>query len=156
MLSDFEKQVVKELQKDLPLVQRPFQEVAKRLGISEDELLDKIKNFKERGILRRFGAAVRHQNLGYTANAMVVWEIPPSEVEKAGQKMVRFPEISHCYQRPTHPDWPYNLFTVVHGKTDAECREKAERIAKETGYDKYRLIFSTKELKKSSMRYFED
>lgn len=156
MLSKQEKQIVKELQKDLPLVSRPFKEVANRLGMKESQLLDKIKEFKERGILRRFGAAVRHQNLGYVANAMVVWEIPDDQVARAGEAMARFPEVTHCYQRPTHPHWPYNLFTVVHGRTDKECKEKAERIARETGYHKYKLLFSTRELKKSSMKYFED
>jgi len=156
MLNEQEKQIVKELQKNLPLVERPFQEVARRLGMEEQQLLDKIKEFKRKGIIRRFGATVKHQSLGYVANAMVVWDIPEDEVDRAGKTMAQFPEITHCYQRPTHPGWPYNLFTVVHGKTRAECEEKARAIARKTGYHKYKPVFSTRELKKSSMRYFED
>lgn len=156
MLNELEKQIVKELQNNLPLVKRPFKEVARRLGMEEQELLDKIEEFKKRGILRRFGATVKHQRLGFVANAMIVWDIPEDEVIRAGQTMARFPEVSHCYQRPTHPGWPYNLFTVVHGKSRAECEEKAKDLARKTGYNKFKPVFSTHELKKSSMKYFED
>jgi DNA-binding Lrp family transcriptional regulator len=156
MLTEQEKQIIRELQNNMPLVSRPFAEIARRLGMKEQELIDKINEFKQRGILRRFGATVRHQNLGFTANAMIVWDIPDDQVEKAGKTMAQFPEISHCYQRPTHPGWPYNLFTVVHGKTHAECEEKAKTISEKTGYRKFKAVFSTRELKKSSMRYFED
>ncbi len=156
MLTEQEKQIIRELQNNMPLVSRPFAEIARRLGMKEQELIDKINEFKQRGILRRFGATVRHQNLGFTANAMIVWDIPDDQVEKAGKTMAQFPEISHCYQRPTHPGWPYNLFTVVHGKTHAECEEKAKAISEKTGYRKFKAVFSTRELKKSSMRYFED
>jgi len=156
MLTEQEKRIIRELQNNMPLVSRPFAEIARRLGMKEQELIDKINEFKQRGILRRFGATVRHQNLGFTANAMIVWDIPDDQIEKAGKKMAQFPEISHCYQRPTHPGWPYNLFTVVHGKTHAECEEKAKAISEKTGYRKFKAVFSTRELKKSSMRYFED
>ncbi len=156
MLTEQEKKIVKELQNNIPLVKRPFEQMARRLGMEEQELLDKIEEFRQRGILRRFGATVRHQNLGYTANAMVVWDIPDDQVEEAGKTMAQFPEVSHCYQRPTHPGWPYKLFTVVHGKTRAECEEKAGAIAQKTGYHNYKPVFSTRELKKSSMKYFED
>jgi len=156
MLTDQEKKIVRELQNNIPLVKRPFEQMALRLDMDEQELLDKIEEFRQRGILRRFGATVRHQNLGYTANAMVVWDIPEDQVEEAGKTMAQFPEISHCYQRPTHPGWPYKLFTVVHGKTRSECEEKARLISQKTGYHNYRPVFSTRELKKSSMKYFED
>ncbi|MTI82560.1 MAG: Lrp/AsnC family transcriptional regulator [Firmicutes bacterium] len=156
MLTDQEKKIVRELQNNIPLVKRPFEQMARGLGMEEQELLDKIEEFRQRGILRRFGATVRHQNLGYTANAMVVWDIPDDQVEEAGKTMAQFPEVSHCYQRPTHPGWPYKLFTVVHGKTRSECEEKAWAIAQKTGYHNYKPVFSTRELKKSSMKYFED
>ena len=156
MLTDQEKKIVRELQNNIPLVKRPFEQMALRLDMDEQELLDKIEEFKQRGILRRFGATVRHQNLGYTANAMVVWDIPEDQVEEAGKTMAQFPEVSHCYQRPTHPGWPYKLFTVVHGKTRSECEEKARLISQKTGYHNYKPVFSTRELKKSSMKYFED
>ncbi|MCF8010013.1 MAG: Lrp/AsnC family transcriptional regulator [Clostridiales bacterium] len=156
MLNEREKQIIRELQEDLPLVNRPFEKIAQKLGMEEQELINKIKELKEQGIMRRFGAAVKHQHLGYIANAMVVWKIPENEIVTAGDLMSEYPEISHCYQRPTYPGWPYNLFTVLHGKTEEECINKAKRISKETGYYNYRCLFSTKELKKSSMKYFVD
>lgn len=156
MLNEQEKEIIKKLQDNLPLVKRPFQEVAVQLGMKERDLIDKINELKQRGILRRFGAAVRHQNLGFMANAMVVWKIPEEEIEEAGKRMAEFPEVSHCYHRSTHQGWPYNLFTVVHGKTRAECEEKAKSLSQKTGYRTFKPIFSTRELKKSSMRYFED
>ncbi|ACV62139.1 putative transcriptional regulator, AsnC family [Desulfofarcimen acetoxidans DSM 771] len=154
MLTELEKQIVRELQKGLPLVSQPYLELSGRLGMSETELMEKIKEFLERGLLRRLGAAVRHQDLGYVANAMIVWEVPGEQVLQAGQTMSDFAEVSHCYQRPVYADWPYNLFTMVHGQDEAACQKIAERLSQATGIKKYKLLFSTAELKKSTMKYF--
>ena len=155
MLNELEKQIVRELQKGLPLVSQPYLALANRLGLSETELMDKIKEFLDRGLLRRFGAAVKHQDLGFVANAMIVWEVPEEQVLKAGQTMAGFAEVSHCYQRPAYPDWPYNLFTMVHGQNEGECQKIALQLSEATGLKKYKLLFSTAELKKSTMKYFE-
>ena len=155
MLNELEKQIVRELQKGLPLVSQPYLVLAERLGLSETELMDKIKEFLDRGLLRRFGAAVKHQELGFVANAMIVWEVPEEQVLKAGQTMAGFVEVSHCYQRPSYPDWPYNLFTMVHGQNEGECQKIALQLSEATGLKKYKLLFSTAELKKSTMKYFE-
>lgn len=155
MLTELDKQLVRELQKGLPLVSRPFKEIASRLKMTEEELIEKIRSFIEGGQIRRFGAAVRHQDLGFVSNAMVVWDVPEAKVAEVGPIMAGFEQVSHCYQRPRYPGWPYNLFTVVHGKSREECIQAAESLARATGLDKYRLLFSTAELKKSSMRYFE-
>ena len=154
MLTELEKQIVRELQKGLPLVSQPYLELAERLGLSEIELIEKIKEFLDRGLLRRLGAAVRHQDLGYVANAMIVWEVSEEQVLKAGQTMAGFAEVSHCYQRPAYPDWPYNLFTMVHGQNEEECQKIAQRLSEATDMKKYKLLFSTAELKKSTMKYF--
>ncbi|WP_027364229.1 siroheme decarboxylase subunit beta [Desulfotruncus alcoholivorax] len=156
MLNKLEKQIIRELQTDIPLVPEPYRLIAEKLGISEQELMDIITKMIDRGIIRRFGAALRHQDLGFVANAMVVWEVPEAKISEVGQKMAEFKEVTHCYQRPSRPGWPYTLFTVVHGLNKDECREKAQVIAGATGIHKYELIFSTKELKKSSMKYFID
>lgn len=155
MLTEQDKRIVRELQNGLPLVSRPFKVMAGKLGMSEDELIARIKYFIECGRIRRFGAAVRHQDLGYVANAMVVWDVPDERVTETGRIMAGFEEVTHCYQRPRRPGWPYNLFTVVHGRSKEECAKTTERISRATGMEKYRLLFSTAELKKSSMRYFE-
>lgn len=155
MLTEKEKQIIRELQRGIPLVNRPFKLLAQNLNTTEEELLDKIKNLLERGYIRRIGATVRHHNLGFQANAMVVWNVPDELVAEKGRKMAGFSEVSHCYQRPRRPDWPYNLFTVVHGRTREECIQAVKKMSSATGMKNYRLLFSTMELKKSSMRYFE-
>lgn len=155
MTSEKEKAVIRELQKGLPIVSRPYLQVAQKLGMSETELIDIIKEMIERGMIRRFGAAVRHQDLGYVANAMVVWDVPDEKAAEVGMTMAAFDEVSHCYQRPRRPGWPYNIFTVVHGATREECGVIAGRLAQASGVENFRLLFSTAELKKSSMRYFE-
>lgn len=156
MLSDLEKQIVRELQNGLPLVARPYLQIATKIGLSEKDLMDKIKEMIKRGIIRRFGAALRHQDLGFTANAMIVWDVPEAMADKVGWLMAGFKEVTHCYQRPRLPDWPYTIFTVIHGHTRRDCEQVAHKIAQQTGITNYRLIFSVKELKKSSMKYFMD
>ncbi|MFZ5632737.1 MAG: Lrp/AsnC family transcriptional regulator [Bacillota bacterium] len=156
MLSRLEKDIIRELQEGLPLVSRPFLVIAGRLGITEDALLEKIRDMMGRGLIRRFGAAVRHQDLGYTANAMVVWKVPGAGVEKAGEMFARFPEVSHCYQRRTSAEWPYNLFTMIHGRTEEECYALARAMSETSGIEEYLVLFSNQELKKDSMKYFTE
>jgi len=154
MLSQLEIEIVKALQEGLPLVSRPFSAVAEKLGITEDMLLDKIRDMMKRGLIRRFGAAVRHQDLGYTSNAMVVWNVPEDDAERAGAIFSGFSEVSHCYQRETGGDWIYNLYTMVHGRTVNECWDLARSISEAAGIEDYMVLFSERELKKKSMRYF--
>lgn len=154
MLSPLEKEIVKVLQEGLPLVSRPFAAMAERLDITEEKLLKTVGRMMDRGLVRRFGAAVRHQDLGYTANAMVVWNVPDEEVEKAGKIFSGFSEVSHCYQRKTSGSWQYNLFTMVHGRNEEECRNSALSLSLASGVEDYLVLFSTDELKKESMKYF--
>ncbi|MHB8156958.1 MAG: siroheme decarboxylase subunit beta [Desulfocucumaceae bacterium] len=154
MISNIEKAIIKALQEGLPLVSRPFKAMAEKLGISEEALIDTIQDMKARGLIRRFGAAVRHQDLGYSANAMVVWDAPGSEVERAGKIFSGFPGVSHCYERQISGDWEYNLFTMVHGRAIEDCHAMAGAMSKASGLSKYRVLFSTEELKKISMKYF--
>jgi DNA-binding Lrp family transcriptional regulator len=154
MLSEQDKQIIIELQNGLPLVSRPFEIMGKRLNMTEESLINRIAYLIENGLIRRFGAAVRHRDLGFTANAMVVWDVPDKKTDEAGRIMASFKEVSHCYQRPRQQGWPYNLFTMVHERTREECIKTAEQISEATGIEKYELLFSTAELKKISMRYF--
>ncbi len=154
MLSEQEKELVRELQKGLPLVSRPFLDIADRLGLSEEEIIAKVKDFLTKGVIRRFGAVVKHQDVGYVANAMVVWPVTEERIMEAGRAMASFPEVSHCYNRLSAPGWPYTLYTVIHGKEEQDCRSIAEKIASSIGITGYRILFSTAELKKSSVEYF--
>ena len=151
---ELDRAIVASLQGNLPLDEAPFAILAARLQITQEELLERLKEFQEKGILRRVGAVLRHQQAGFSANAMGIWEVDPEEVERVGKIMASFSRVSHCYERPTFPDWPYNLYTMIHGKDQEECYRVAEAISQKTGIKKYRLLFSLQELKKTSMSYF--
>ncbi len=153
-MNELEIQLTRELQEGLPLVTRPFAAIGKRLGISEEQVLQMVQDLRERGIIRRFGATIRHQKIGFVANAMVVWQVEPERTAEMGQRLADCPEVTHCYQRKSNPEWPYQLYSVVHGQTDQECREIAHRIAQDLGITDYQMIFSIRELKKTSMKYF--
>ncbi len=155
-LSELDKQIIKELQNGLPLVSRPFQVLAQRVGITEDEFLARMHGIQRAGIMRRIGAALRHRHVGFTANAMIVWQIPEDRIVDTGNRMAQLPEVTHCYQRATLPHWPYNFYTMVHGHNREECQKIAERLAEISGASTYRLLYSLAELKKSSMKYFMD
>ncbi|MCL6088095.1 MAG: Lrp/AsnC family transcriptional regulator [Actinobacteria bacterium] len=154
MLSELDITIIKVLQDDLPLVEKPFKLIADKLGITEKRLLDKIEEYVAMGIIRRFGATLNHKKVGFIANAMVAWDVDDERIEEAGRLMTQFAEVSHCYQRPRNADWQYNLFTMIHGKTRKQCRQIVEKIARVVKVDKYKLLFTIEELKKSSIKYF--
>ncbi len=156
MLTKLEKDIIRELQAGLPLVSRPFAELASKLNITEEELLQKVSELKAKGCLRRIGAALRHQKVGFTANAMVVWRVPEERIDEVGRKLAARPEVTHCYQRKTYQNWRYNLYTMIHQQSKERCYALAKELADEAGVTDYQLLFSTKELKKSSMKYFMD
>lgn len=156
MLTELEKKIVTELQEDLPLCSHPFRFIAERIGLGEEELLAKIREMKTRNLIRRFGAVLRHQKAGYVANAMVVWRVPEERAQEVGRMMASFKEVSHCYQRATCPDWTYNLFTMIHGESREECERIATLISDKVNVGDYRLLYSVRELKKTSMQYFRE
>lgn len=143
-----------ELQKDLELVPRPFLNISKRLGITEKELFDIVREFEERGIMRRFAAILRHQKAGFVANGMVTWKVPEDRIEDVAKIAISFSQVSHCYQRPVYEDWPYNLFTMVHARSKESCERIAQEISKRTGMTEYAILYSTKEYKKERVQYF--
>jgi DNA-binding Lrp family transcriptional regulator len=155
-LTSLEKRIIHELQQDLPVVRRPFAVVAERLGISEAELLEKVREFIADGTIRRFGATLRHQRSGFDANAMVVWEVEPEKAEAVGSTFASFREVTHCYQRPSLPGWPYRLFTMIHAPSRQECRQIAQEMAEAARVEKYDLLYTEEELKKTTMAYFAD
>lgn len=149
-----EKRVIQVLQDGISLADRPFQIPAEKAGLPEDEFLACVRNLCKEGHIRRFGATLRHQISGYAANAMIAWHVEEEKIEKAGRIMASFNNVTHCYQRRTIPEWPYNIYTMVHGKTDAECHAVAQEIAEKTGITDYQILFSEKELKRSNIRHF--
>lgn len=154
MLEKLEKEIVLVLQKGLPLESRPFQVIAGRLNVSEGALIYKVREMISRGVIRRFGAVVRHQELGYNANVMAVWKVAADMVDQAGETFSSISEVSHCYLRETGDKWHYNLFTMIHGHTEEECLDIAQSMSEAIGIKEYQLLFSTAELKKESIEYF--
>jgi DNA-binding Lrp family transcriptional regulator len=154
-LSPTDRAVINELQQDLPLSEKPFDLISARLSMDVDKFLSHCQALLQRGIMRRFSASINHSKLGFTANAMACWNTPPDIIEAAGNKIAKFPEISHCYERQTSPLWPYNIFAMIHAATKETCRAIADRICSETGLGKNDLVllFSTKEIKKTRVRY---
>jgi len=145
---------IRELQEDIEIVSQPFAGVAERLGVSQEEVLAWLHEAKAAGWLRRFAAVLSQRQAGYVANGMAVWRVPEDRIEKAAAVAASLPQVSHCYQRPTYPDWPYNLFTLIHAKSNDDCRTIAGRIAQATGLSNYAILFSTKEYKKERLKYF--
>ncbi len=151
---DTQQKIIKELQGDLPLCSYPFREIAQRVGATEDEVLALVDKYVKEGVIRRFGTMLAHQRLGFTANGMGVWRVPEAEVERAGNIMASYQEVSHCYERPLSIAWPYNLYTMIHATSRRECEQIAASISQATGIKDYSLLFSTRELKKASMVYY--
>jgi siroheme decarboxylase len=155
-LSAEDKRVIRQIQGDLPIVLTPFTALARGAGLSEGEFLGRIRGLMRRRMIRRFGAILRHQIAGFKGNAMVVWRVPEDRIDETARIMTSYPAVSHCYLRPLQRKWPYNLYSMIHGRSDRDCRLLAKRLSRETGLRNFRILFSKRELKKSSMRYFEE
>jgi DNA-binding Lrp family transcriptional regulator len=153
-LTPFEVSVIRELQEDLPMESRPFDAMAGRLGITVQELFDQAARLQERGLMRRFSAVLHHRKAGFSSNAMAVWKVPEERSVEVGLTMAESPWVTHCYQRPTFPDWPYTHFTMVHALTKEECERVIGEIAAKTGISEYQVLYSTREYKKTRVRYF--
>lgn len=133
----------------------PFADIADAVGVQESQVVELLARLKDEGVMRRFGATLRHQKAGYGHNAMVAWKLAPdADVDGVGEKMAARPEISHCYRRRTYPEWRYDLYTMIHGKNPGDCMRVAEELAAETGVAEFAVLNSIQELKKSSMKYF--
>ncbi len=145
------------VQDDLPDSAAPFADIARAAGISEEEVLELLRGLKDSGVIRRFGATLRHQKAGYGHNAMVAWYVEADkDMDEVAAVMAARPEISHCYHRVNCLDWPYNLYTMIHGQNPGDCLRLARELAQATGVDQFDVLESVRELKKTSMRYFED
>jgi DNA-binding Lrp family transcriptional regulator len=154
VLSDEEIAAIRVVQEDLPLASRPFAQEAESLGIRESDLLSTLASFRERKLMRRFAAVMNHRSAGFKANAMGVWAVPEDRLAELGPRMAGFALVSHCYRRPVYDDWPYSVFTMVHGKNARECEQTIAAIREETGVEEYALLWSVKEYKKTRVKYF--
>lgn len=157
-LSDEEKAVIAAVQEGLPLVERPYQAIAERLGVTEDEVIGALSRLLDQGRIKRFGVVVRHHELGYRANAMVVWDVPDDQVETAAAAMVETRLVSLCYRRPRRPGWPYNLFCMLHGRTREETLGKLATLRLQPALADLtcEVLFSTRRFKQRGARYHRE
>lgn len=153
-LTEIEKQIIACVQADLPVSARPYQELAERLGLSEEDVLRHLQDLTARGVIRRFGATLRHQASGFGANVLVAWVVEPERIETVGRTLAATRAVTHCYQRAAAPGWPYTLYSMVHAADEAACRETIRQMAAAVAVETYTLLFSRRELKKTSMAYF--
>jgi DNA-binding Lrp family transcriptional regulator len=149
---------IRALQGPMAAVERPYDEAAAELGISTEELLERLRGMVDRKLLRRVAAILYHRRAGFSANGMGVWKVPEAEIMETGRRMASFRGISHCYQRPTYEDWPYSVFTMAHGRSKEECDAILDSIAEECGMgpEDRATLYSSTEYKKIRLHYFTD
>ena len=151
MTTDYE--ILRVIQDGVPVTREPFKEVADKLGMTQEELVKRVKAMNENGIIRRFSANINQRKLGITANAVVVWNIPEAKMEATVPVFLERGEISHIYERRVYPGrWEYNLYTVVHDYDRESVERFAKKIADEIGVDDYQVLFSKRRFKGTSSR----
>jgi DNA-binding Lrp family transcriptional regulator len=155
-LSESDIATLRATQGPMPVVPEPYAPAAERLGVSQEEVLRRLASLRERGGLRRVAAILYHRRAGFSANGMGVWAVPEDEALDTGRRMAAFRGVSHCYQRPTYPDWPYSVFTMAHGRSKEECDAILDSIADATGITGRATLYSSTEFKKVRMLYFTD
>jgi len=154
---ELDKAVIRATQGDLPIVSEPYVDAARELGMSVETLIAHLEGMVERGLLRRVAAILFHRRAGFSANGMGVWKVPAEQVLEAGRRMAAFRGISHCYERPTYADWPYQLFTMAHGRSKEECDAILDAVRDEVGCIEDRAtLYSSTEFKKVRLLYFTE
>ncbi len=154
-LSNIEQKILAAIQHGLPESMNPFEEIAEKIGIETGQLLQILKKWKQQGKIRRIGAIVNHFKVGLGGGAMVVWQVEPDQTETVGKLLAGFEEVSHAYERRTDENWPYNLYTMVHGKSDGDVQKTVQQMSQECGISNYRMLVTEKELKKAPPTYIK-
>lgn len=155
MLNDFDRRLIAATQAGLPLVPRPYEAIAQRLGVDTTQVRGRLQGMLREGLIRRIGAIPNHYRLGYTANGMTVWDVDDARVDELGEKVGALEFVSHCYRRPRAlPDWPYNLFAMVHGHGKAEVEREAFQIhcLLADACRRRDILYSNRILKKTGLR----
>jgi DNA-binding Lrp family transcriptional regulator len=155
VMDEINRKIIAATQNGLPLTPHPYSEVGNQIGVTAEVVMDRMQEMLDNGIIRRIGIIPNHYKLGFKSNGMTVWDVPDDQIDQLGEAVGQLEFVSHCYQRPRHlPDWPYNLFAMVHGKTRNEVFTKTEEIRTLLGdaVQAYEILFSKKILKKSGFR----
>ncbi|MDR0479970.1 MAG: AsnC family transcriptional regulator [Burkholderiaceae bacterium] len=154
-LDDLDRRIIRATQAGLPLARQPYEAIGAALGVSGQQVIERLRAMLARGLIRRIGAVPNHYRLGFTANGMSVWDVADERADELGRRIGALPGVSHCYRRPRHtPMWRYNLFAMLHGRSRAEVEQQAERIAAILGEacQAQDILYSTAILKKTGLR----
>jgi len=151
-LDEIDRKLLAEMEKGLALTTEPFNEVACELGITPKEVIARLILLKEKGVIRRFGASIKPNNIGFSANALVAWKVPQERVKEIGDYMSKLQEVSHCYERkPVSGRWEYNLYTVMHSREREDVERMVDQSSKQLGISEYEILFSTRDLKRANL-----
>ena len=156
VLTEQDRQLISAIQGGIPLVSHPYAAVGEGIGMSEQQVIDRIGEMQEQGVIKRFGVVVRHHELGYTANAMVVWDVPDERLDEVGEALGAQDCVTLCYQRPRRlPEWPYNLFSMIHGRSRDKVLSQVEQMVTELGLGgiRHEALFSGQRFKQRGARY---
>jgi len=159
MLDIIDKQLITAIQDGLPLTSHPYAAIAQQINQTEETVIARLKNLQKNGIIKRLGVVVKHSELGFKANAMVVWNIPDTQVKEVAHRLADLDCVTLCYQRPRRlPDWPYNLFTMIHGRDRDSVLERLKDLVQllELDHIEHKPLFSTKQYKQRGGRYLND
>jgi len=153
MLTKVQKKIIQFLQGNLPLESAPYLKLAKALKVDEDRIIKEIKILKKAGYIRRLTAVLDHHKVGLRANCMCVWAVPAGIIKQIAKIAKSQSQISHCYLRQRKKNWPYNFYTMIHGRSKTECLKVIKHIEAKTGINNYQMLFTQKQLKKVSPQY---
>lgn len=154
MFDELDQKLIQILQADIPLTLDPYGDIARETGCSKAEVMKRLQKYFQSGILKRIGAILHHRGAGYPYNGMLACIIAEDKIEAVGRFLAAIPQVSHCYERKTDPEWPYNLYGMVHGHTQEEVEQVVSNFVREMRIQQYQILYSTEELKKASMKYF--
>lgn len=153
-ITELDKKIVRAMQDELPLVAEPFKLIAEEIGSTEEEVLARLHLMQECGALRKMGAVLKHREVGFAANALCVWQVPDERMDEVAKIMCSHMAVTHCYDRNVTEDWKYNFYTMIHGSSREECEQIAQQLADEAGVKERQMLYTGKEWKKTSMKYY--
>ena len=154
MFDEIDKLIITEVQENMPLSLDPYGDIAKKIGCSKAEVIKRLKKFNNNGFIKRVVAILNHRDSGYPENGMLAAVVPKRVLMDAGQNLSVEPNVTHCYERKSYDNWPYNLYAMIHGKTRTDVEDTVEKFVTKTNIADYQILYSTKEFKKSSLKYF--
>lgn len=154
MFDEIDQKLIQIIQSDIPLTLDPYGDIAIEIGCSKNEVIQRLQSYSQSGVLKRIGAVLHHRDAGFRFNGMLACVVSEEKIEATGHALAAIPQVSHCYERKTDPEWPYNLYGMVHGHTQEDVEQIASNFVSKMQIQQYQLLFSIEELKKSSMEFF--